>query len=245
MSTTNERLCAVVAITLAFSGGGCSSDGGPTAASGSDAGSNCELGGLRFIIALDPEPKITGSPNVWEVTGHIATKTGKGFTLDSCRPSAACSPSLTEVSYDVHGKLSPPDVDWPIGAYVTVRYTSEFYASGSTMATLSVRNLPAWDGAANPVSSSEQWYLLATEGYLTHPQAPFEVTEEAVAGCPRSHAVRIRAPGGEWTTVAQGQSGSVIVDDWSYDLSVVRAYTAPCCDYPPPFAWWATSTPVE
>ena len=263
-TTTFKTLSLLVTATLAWSGGGCNSDAGPAAGAGgsaggggadaggaggagADAGSTCEPGGVGAIqMALEPDPTTAGSPKVVELTGHITAKTPKGFTLDSCHPSAACSPSLSKVSYDVHGKKqSPPDIDWPVGAYVTVRYAFEFTGIGSTLATLSVRNLPSWEGSANPVSSSEQWYLLATHGYLKHPQAPFEVAEGTVDGCPLNYQLLVRAPGGAWTKLAQGQSGSVVVNGWRYDIFVVSSNTALWSDADPPFSWWATSAAAK
>lgn len=261
-TTSFKALSLLVTATLAWCGGACNSDAGPSTGSGgsaggggadaggaggadADAGSTCQPGGLRFVMALEPDPTTAGSPNVVELTGHITAKAAKGFTLDSCHPSAACPPTLTKVSYDVHGKQLPPDIAWPVGAYVTVRYAFEFTGSESTLATLSVRNLPSWEGSANPVSSSEQWYLLATHGYLKHPQAPFEVAEGKVDGCPQNFQLLVRAPGGAWTTLVQGQSGSVVVGGWRYDISVVSSNTALWSDADPPFSWWATSAPAK
>ena len=261
-TTTFKTLSLLVTATLAWSGGGCNSDAGPAAGAGgsaggggadaggvggagADAGSTCQPGGQQFFIALEPDPTTAGSPKVVELTGHLTAKTPKGFTLDSCHPSATCSPSLTKVSYNVLGKQSPPDIDWPVGAYVTVQYAFAFTGSESTVATLSVRNLPSWEGSANPVSSSEQWYLLATHGYLKHPQAPFEVAQSEVDGCPLNYQLLVRAPGGAWTTLVQGQSGSVVVSGWRYDISVVSSNRALWPDADPPFSWWATSAAVK
>ncbi|MBI3202783.1 MAG: hypothetical protein HYZ29_14690 [Myxococcales bacterium] len=259
MPTTRRfrALGVLVTATLAWSGGGCNSDAGPSAGGGggaggggaggggADAGPTCQPGGLRFIMALDPDPTAAGSPKIIDLEGYITAKASKGFTLDSCHPSAACSPSLTTVSYDVHGKQSPPDIDWPVGAYVTVRYAFAFTGSESTLATLSVRNLPSWEGSTNPVSTSERWYLLATHGYLKHPQAPFEVAEGKVDGCPHNYQLLVRPPGGAWTTLVQGQSGSVVVNGWRYDISVVSSNRALWSDADPPFSWWATSVPAD
>ena len=262
-TTTFKTLSLLVTATLAWSGGGCNSDAGPAAGAGgsaggggadaggaggagADAGSTCEPGGVGAIqMALEPDPTTAGSPKVVELTGHITAKAPKGFTLDSCHPSATCSPSLTKVSYNVLGKQSPPDIDWPVGAYVTVQYAFAFTGSESTVATLSVRNLPSWEGSANPVSSSEQWYLLATHGYLEHPQAPFEVAQSEVDGCPLNYQLLVRAPGGAWTALVQGQSGSVVVSGWRYDIYVVSSNTALWSDADPPFSWWATSAAVK
>ena len=261
-TTTFKTLSLLVTATLAWSGGGCNSDAGPAAGAGgsaggggadaggaggagADAGSTCQPGGRRFVMALEPDPTLAGSPKVVELAGRVTAKAPKGFTLDSCHPSATCSPSLTKVSYNVLGKQSPPDIDWPLGAYVTVRYAFEITGSGSTLATLSVRNLPSWEGSANPVSSSEQWYLLATHGYLKHPQAPFEVAEGTVDGCPLNYQLLVRAPGGAWTKLAQGQSGSVVVNGWRYDIFVVSSNTALWSDADPPFSWWATSAAAK
>ena len=261
-TTTFKTLSLLVTATLAWSGGGCNSDAGPAAGAGgsaggggadaggaggagADAGSTCQPGGRRFVMALEPDPTLAGSPKVVELAGRVTAKAPKGFTLDSCHPSATCSPSLTKVSYNVLGKQSPPDIDWPLGAYVTVRYAFEITGSGSTLATLSVRNLPSWEGSANPVSSSEQWYLLATHGYLKHPQAPFEVAQSEVDGCPLNYQLLVRAPGGAWTALVQGQSGSVVVSGWRYDIYVVSSNTALWSDADPPFSWWATSAAVK
>ena len=261
-TTTFKFLGLLVTATLAWSSAGCSSDAAPSAGSGgsaggggadaggaggagADAGSTCQPGGRRFVMALEPDPTLAGSPKVVELAGRVTAKAPKGFTLDSCHPSATCSPSLTKVSYNVLGKQSPPDIDWPLGAYVTVRYAFEITGSGSTLATLSVRNLPSWEGSANPVSSSEQWYLLATHGYLKHPQAPFEVAEGTVDGCPLNYQLLVRAPGGAWTKLAQGQSGSVVVNGWRYDIFVVSSNTALWSDADPPFSWWATSAAAK
>lgn len=208
---------------------------------GTEAGIQCNQGADYVGVALQPAPPVAPgqlSSIDWEASGRIAEKAGVNFTLDTCHPDTDCVPTLTTVTFQ-GGTL--PDIDWPVGAYVTLRYEAKVWGPGNTVATLSVRNLPEWAGAPNPVSASEQWYLLATEGYLEHPQAPFEVEQKGVEGCPLDYSMRARAPGADWIELVQGESGSVLVDAWRYDITVVRSFAQSGYDRPPPFAWWATS----
>ncbi len=232
-----QTLCLVGALT------GCSSEE-PEAAgtdAGADTGAECDerIGGLSLVLdPSPPEDPINGID--WQATGRIAEKAGSSFTLDTCHPDAECAPTLTVVTVTSTPK---PYVQWPIGAYVAVRYVSD--AGMIPTGRLSVRNVGSWEGKTNPVSDSNRWYLIATDGFLTHPDAPFEIDSVGVDGCPQNFAMRVRAPGGDWTTLLQGESTSMVIENWQFDLTVARARQAPGHDQPLPFAWWATSTPVE
>lgn len=235
MSSQMKRtaLCFVVVLT------GCSSED-PRPAS-ADAAPECDGRVGVLSLALEPAPPQDSGKGIdWQATGRITEKSGAGFTLDTCHPDADCAPTLTRITMTTTPK---PYMDWPVGAYVAVRYVSDggFITTGK----LSVRNVASWEGKSNPVSGSDRWYLIATNGFLTHPDAPFEAAQLEVDGCPGNYAMRVRPPDGQWTTLVQGESVSMVIENWRWELTIARSRQPSCCDYPPPFAWWATSTPVD
>lgn len=238
---TFHALCLIGALT------GCSSEEAQPAGAeagtdaGAEGGPKCHGSYGHVNVKVQPAPPLDRQKGIidWSATGRIAASEGASFTLDTCHPDANCVPTLTTVTVSI-----PPEVDWPLGAYVTLHYLNSLGMIPT--AKLSVQNAASWDGKSNPVSDSDRWYLIATDGYETHPDAPFEVAWTGVDGCPENFAMRVRPPGGEWTTVTQGESTSVVVEEWRFHLTVVRAgRPLQGYDYPPPFAWWATSTPVE
>ncbi len=239
---TIQTLCLIGALT------GCNSEGpqpaGPDAAAeegGPEAGPQCVGAYGNISMKAQPPPPLQMNIIDWVATGRIAASDGSSFTLDTCHPDADCVPALTTVTVS---STIPPEVDWPIGAYVTVHYLDP--RGMIPTYKLSVQNVASWDGKSNPVSDSDGWYLIATDGYETHPDAPFEVAWTGVDGCPRNFAMRVRPPDGEWTTIVQGESTSIVVEDSRYHITVVRSSDQGMLyDAPPPFAWWAKSTPAE
>lgn len=240
-----QRIIAIRTLCLVGALTGCSSEEPQPAGAdaGAEAGPQCVGAYGNIHVAVQPAPPLDRQKGIidWEATGRITASDGASFTLDTCHPDADCVPTLFTVSVN---SATPPNVDWPLGAYVTLRY---FNSLGMIPTfKLSVQNAASWDGKSNPVSDTDRWYLIATDGYQTHPDAPFEVAWSGVDGCPENFAMRVRPADGEWTTIVQGESTSIVFENWRYDITVVRSSDQGMLyDAPPPFAWWATSTPVE
>lgn len=215
-------------------GGGAAGGGGPPA---------CSLPDSRIAISIDAVGD-GGALREWDASGAITARDASSFVLDTCAPSAGCTPTPTTVRVEAPGI----DLGLEAGAFVEVRYRAAAYNGGQIAASVSVTNLPIWDGRPNPVSSVAGLRFVASEGGLAHPGLPFELSSTARACAPPpagqgvAYAVLVR-PGdaGPWTTLEQGASTTLVASDVSWQITVVRAFQLFGQDRPDPFAWWAAA----
>jgi hypothetical protein len=171
----------------ASSGGGSSSSGGSGGAttgsgggggggasvsvgsSSSGSGGPCELHGntMNFTVIQLPGTPTPTCGDVQPITfdGKVRTENGLIY-VDTCGPNAGCA--AKEIRISVAGLLFTPDdaQSIPNGTFVHVVWSSLYPApsSGACGRALLVRNLPTWQGVANPIASHKSLWLFATLG---------------------------------------------------------------------------------
>jgi len=201
--------------------------------------------GSHIEVTLDPNPIDYGLAPEWDTVAAI-TKSGKNeFTVDTCAPNSACTPKLVKIAIKATGL----DVTVPVGAYVRLHVVTSWYGYNIST-TFSVRNVPTWNGSANPVSTNEHWYLLTSQEVLKHPDAPFQVSSNALDCLPRFeggkgqlYEVVFTDPGGASTTLAHDQPTTLSLAGQTWNVQVLRAFQPYGLDYPNPFSWYASSAP--
>ncbi len=205
---------------------------------------NCDVGGAHIEVTLDPNPIDHGLAPEWDTIGVITKSAKNELTVDTCAPNSGCSPSFTKVSIQAPGL----EVLFPLGAFVRLHVATSTYNNGLHATTFGVRNVPTWSGAANPVSTTDRWYLLTSEQSLEHPDAPFEVSSSALP-CPgplqggkgKLYDVIFTDPGGGSTKLAHNQAATLMLGGQSWNVQVLRAYESYNLDRENAFSWYAES----
>ncbi len=221
-------------------GSGGSAGSGGTAGSGGNAGSGgatCYHPVKNVWVTVTPHPGDAGIVSYdWSTTGKVTASAKNELTIDDCPANGGCSASPH------HVKLDAPLLDFvaPVGAFVSVHVVQ--HGGWIPARTLAIQNVPNWNGQPNPVASHDHFHLLAADGELKHPDAPFEVTTTLVP-CPgdnggKLYALSFTAPGEPPVTVPYGPIASVALAGQKWKASVVRSYNANAADYPAPYAWW-------
>lgn len=225
--------------------GGSAGGGGSSAGSGGSAGAphQCAADGPSIEVVLDPNP-IGLVDQEWDTTGVITTTSKNEFSLDTCAPNSACAPTFQKVTVKAPGMVAV----LPVGAFVRLHLVQGIYNNNSTATTFSVRNVPTWNGEANPVSTTERWYLLTSDESLEHPDAPFEVSSvelqcpsESEGGVGQAYEVIFTDPGGASTQLAHSQPTTLMLGGQTWDVQVLRAFRYYGFDRPIPFSWYAES----
>ena len=196
---------------------------------------NCDVGGAHIEVTLDPNP-LAHVDQEWEAIGAITGASKNEFSVDTCAPNSGCKPAVQKVTVKAPGLVAL----LPVGAFVRLRVVMEVYNISQVATTFSVRNVPSWNGAANPVSTTDRWYLLTSEQSLEHPDAPFEVSSSALP-CPgplqggkgKLYDLIFTDPGGSSTKLALNQPATLMLGG--------RAYESYNFDSPIAFSWYAES----
>ncbi len=118
------------------------------------------------VVQLPGTPTPTcGDVNPITFDGKVRAENGLIY-VDTCGPNAGCA--AKEIRISVAGQFFTPEDTQaiPNGTFVHVVWAS-LYPSPSASAcgrTLLVRNLPTWQGVANPIASHKSLWLFATLG---------------------------------------------------------------------------------
>lgn len=118
-----------------------------------------------------------GGTMTHSVTGVVISASNGTFTIDSCPPNSDCAGQFSTLTLGLSGFI--PSL--PVGAFVEVRVL-EVANAFSCSDTLMVRNLPTWDGVANPVSSGDVMWLAASNSVNAFADAPYQI-EAVPLGC--------------------------------------------------------------
>lgn len=212
----------------------------------------CPATNLGFFIQTDPLPtgscETCGSGVVGlDARGVIASASPGRFILDRCSPGAACTEPGVEFEVQAYGY----DQTLPAGAYVEVRFQELATEHHGSSYTLSVRNLPEWEGATNPVSTWDGWYLVLSDGLGMPPGAPFTLTSRAFdcSGFAGALSVDYRvafgdADGGASVELGEGDSATVLLAGQEWRIRLLRSsWRDRSVFYSGPHAWWALGAP--
>lgn len=251
-----RRVCGVVAAVCllaacksedgaAGTGGaaGAAAAGGAAGSAGAagDGGGGCSQPIQQIWVTIEPSPGDAGEfPSDWTTTGKITASSKNELSIDDCAAGGSCTANPRKVT------IKAPLLDFtaPVGAFVSVHWTNQFYNAGSLMTTLGIRNVPVWGTETNPVESSERTYLLLAEGRLTHPDAAFAGKATPV-DCPppgqgsgKLYELSFGEAGKPAIPVPFGKVSSVTLAGANWSASVVRSFEPYGYDSPAAAAWW-------
>lgn len=235
---------------LADGAAGADGEGGGGMDSGGDAAlPMCRAREGRILIDTDPA---TGTPcggcdPGFDASGVISSASPGRFVLDRCPPGAACA----EIPLQFEVIATGYEQTLPVGALVELRYRERSMGIAGTSYTLSVRNLPEWEGVTNPVATSDFWHLVLSEGMGPPAEAPFSVTLRRLdcagvlgGGAREEYRLVFGGPdGGATLELGQGESGTVELAGQEWGITVLRSSVSSNTDQPPPDAWWALGGP--
>ncbi|GAC1353395.1 MAG: hypothetical protein NVSMB47_05500 [Polyangiales bacterium] len=181
----------------------------------------------------------------YDVTGALATIDAQSFQIDTCSPTADCTPMLVTFT------LRAPGLDLrtlPKGSYVTahLRFTHSWACTSSIVLT----SVADWYGVKNPVDGGGHTYFVASDGNLDAAGSPFKVERVALGckpgapscggGAPDDYRLQFIAPSMS-LEVPMGETRFPIVLAPGETLTVrnLRSYVSGACDDSWNWAYWA------
>jgi hypothetical protein len=171
------------------------------------------------------------------------------LSFDACPPNADCNAIPLAIVASAPGL----HLNVPVGAFVHLELKVE-YVGEACVAAMSIVNLPIWSGAPNPVSTGEDLYVAASEGYLgALPGSAFGVEAIALGCYPDSgheedYLLRFFPGGKPWDPgilVPMGQTLGWTLAKQPVVVRNLKAYTMDVFDGPSPFAYWVTPAPIK
>lgn len=173
---TNLLLSAALLLGMAACDNSSSSSTTGSTSSGGDGGSGGPGGGATCVVASTFNLDVSVNPPAGAPTatcvsaettvafdGKVRTKDGEIY-VDTCGPAADCLPSEVKIHVGGAGFTSADAQTIPNGTFVHVVWTASpavFGGTGCDNAVL-VRNLPTWQGVANPTAGHTSLWLFAT-----------------------------------------------------------------------------------